>query len=109
MGSSSFNATTPHRRKVTTVTGPEGQEGFSPYIDGTTKNWFTKTGDTGVSAEFGAGPEGPVGPKGDKGDQGIQGNAGPEGPQGPTGNAGIVVSSTAPSNPSVDDLWLDIS
>lgn len=31
------------------------------------------------------------------------------GPAGPQGDPGITVSSTAPSTPSVGDLWLDIS
>lgn len=33
----------------------------------------------------------------------------PQGPQGVKGDAGITVSATAPANPSVDDLWLDVS
>ena len=33
---------------------------------------------------------------------------GPAGPQGPQGDPGITVSSTAPSSPSVNDLWLEI-
>lgn len=33
----------------------------------------------------------------------------PQGPQGVKGDAGITVSATAPADPSVDDLWLDVS
>jgi hypothetical protein len=33
---------------------------------------------------------------------------GPVGPAGPQGDPGITVSSTAPSNPQVNDLWLEI-
>ena len=41
---------------------------------------------------------------GDPGD----GNVGPPGPQGPRGIPGIIVSAEEPSDPQVDDLWLEI-
>lgn len=62
---------------------------------------------TGIRGE--PGPAGPPGAQGEPGPQGIQGDQGPQGEQGPQGDPGIVVSATAPSNPSVNDLWLDIS
>jgi hypothetical protein len=30
------------------------------------------------------------------------------GPQGPQGNPGIIVSATPPSNPQINDLWLQV-
>lgn len=33
---------------------------------------------------------------------------GAQGPTGPQGDPGITVSSTPPSNPQVNDLWLEI-
>ena len=66
-----------------------------------------------------AGPAGPTGPKGDTGDtgpqgiQGEQGEQGPQGIQGETGPAGaeltVTVSETAPSSPSLGDIWVDTS
>jgi len=72
-----------------------------------------------------AGPTGATGPQGPKGDtgavgpQGIPGIDGPTGPTGPTGPQGpagasytgpkISVSSSAPSTPSVGDVWIDTS
>lgn len=65
-------------------------------------------GDTGDQ-----GPQGIQGVKGDKGDQGDQG---PQGIQGVPGTDGadytgptITVSSTAPTSPSVGDVWIDTS
>lgn len=80
------------------------------------------------------GPQGPAGPQGPKGDigntgaTGAQGPQGPQGPAGPTGNTGatgaqgpqgpagtsytgpkITVSNTAPSSPTVGDVWIDTS
>lgn len=48
---------------------------------------------------------GPVGPEGPQGPQGVQG---PQGIQGPQGNPGITVSTTPPSNPAINDLWLQL-
>lgn len=62
---------------------------------------------TGIRGE--PGPAGPPGSQGEPGPQGVQGDQGPQGDVGPQGEPGIVVSTTAPSNPSVNDLWLDIS
>ena len=52
-----------------------------------------------------------TGPQGPEGPQGPTGPEGPEGPEGPAGTngTGIAVQTTAPSNPSTNDLWLDIS
>jgi|ERR1043165_6105864 hypothetical protein len=50
------------------------------------------------------GPPGVQGPKGDTGNTGAQGNPGVD-YTGPT----ITVSSTAPSSPSVGDVWIDTS
>jgi len=79
-------------------------------------------GDKGEKGDPGAtGPTGATGPKGDKGDrgdtgpQGIQGTQGPkgdtgaQGPAGPIAGAKVTVSATAPTNPAVGDVWLDIS
>ena len=44
--------------------GEQGDPGFSPYIDGTTKNWIDSTGDTGVLAEGTQGAQGDPGPAG---------------------------------------------
>ncbi len=52
-----------------------------------------------------------------KGDVGATGATGPQGPQGPTGATGlagadgttIYVGSSAPSNPVLNQLWVDIS
>lgn len=45
---------------------------------------------------------------GDIGDGGGAGPTGPQGPPGQTGNPGIVVSATPPTNPAINDLWLQI-
>lgn len=68
------------------------------------------TGDTGPQGEVGPqGLQGIQGLTGDQGPQGIQGEVGPTGPQGPQGDPGIIVSTTAPASPSLNQLWLDIT
>ena len=56
------------------------------------------------------GPQGPTGPTGATGSQGATGATGSQGPAG-TSYTGptITVSSTAPSTPSVGDVWIDTS
>lgn len=60
-----------------------------------------------------AGPVGPEGPQGPAGPAGPQGPAGADstvpGPQGEPGHNPITVSTTAPSNPAVGDIWFNIS
>ena len=83
----------------------------SPHIIGV----YGNTGNTGATGPPGpqgntgpTGPQGPQGNTGPQGPQGPQGNTGPtgpQGPQGPQGNSGIIVSSSAPSNPKVGQLW----
>lgn len=59
------------------------------------------------------GPQGPAGPQGPKGDTGNTGATGAQGPQGPAGTSytgpKITVSNTAPSSPTVGDVWIDTS
>jgi hypothetical protein len=62
------------------------------------------------------GVPGPAGPKGDKGDTGNQGIQGIQGVKGDTGAPGasysgptITVATTAPSTPTVGDVWIDTS
>ena len=71
------------------------------------------------------GPPGPQGPAGPTGATGPQGSAGAQGPKGDTGNTGatgaqgpagasytgptITVSTTAPSTPTIGDVWIDTS
>lgn len=72
--------------------GPQGPQG----IQGVKGN----TGSTG--------PQGPQGVKGDTGATGPQGATGPRGETGATGakgDSGIIVSSIAPSSPTVGQLW----
>lgn len=89
--------------------GPQGPQGI-PGLDG----------DDGVAGDIG--PQGPTGPTGATGATGPQGptgatgSTGATGPQGPTGPAGadysgptITVASSAPSSPSVGDVWIDTS
>lgn len=92
------------------IAGPEGPQGIQGI-----------QGAQGDQGEVGpAGPQGEVGPAGPQGDAGPAGPQGEVGPQGPAGSAGAdgadgadgfqpVVSATAPSNPSVNDFWVDIS
>jgi hypothetical protein len=42
------------------------------------------------------------------GPQGSPGGTGPQGMPGPPGPAGITVSTTAPTSPTVNQLWLQI-
>lgn len=74
-------------------------------------------GDTGPQGIQGPkGDTGDPGPKGDQGDPGPQGIQGPKGDTGDTGAAGasytgpkITTSSSAPSAPTVGDVWIDTS
>ena len=77
---------------ATGATGPQGPQGVK--------------GDTGAT-----GPQGPQGVKGNTGATGPQGPTGPTGPQGPQGQTGtagkdaILIQSSAPNSPKVDQLW----
>ena len=71
---------------ATGAQGPQGIQGVK--------------GDTGAT-----GPQGPQGVKGDTGATGPQGATGPRGATGAKGDSGIIVSSTAPSSPTVGQLW----
>lgn len=88
------------------VPGPQGPAG--------------PTGPQGPAGAPGAtGPQGPKGDTGNVGPQGIPGIDGPVGPTGPTGPQGpagtsytgpkITVASSAPSSPTVGDVWIDTS
>ena len=91
------------------VPGPEGPAG--------------PTGATGATGPQGpTGATGSQGPKGDTGNAGTTGSTGATGSQGPKGDTGdtgpagasytgpkITVSSSAPSAPSVGDVWIDTS
>jgi hypothetical protein len=69
-------------------------------------------GDTGPTGPLGpVGPTGPTGSTGDAGPTGPTGSVGDTGPTGPTGStgdAGIVVGPTAPSSPTLNQLWLQV-
>lgn len=75
------------------------------------------TGPQGPQGATGAqGPQGPQGATGNTGAQGPQGNQGATGSQGPQGIPGtsysgpaIAVSTTAPSSPTIGDIWIDTS
>lgn len=58
---------------------------------------------TKIKGETGA--QGIQGLQGPQGEQGIQGPKGETGASGAKGDSGIIVSSTAPSNPKVGQLW----
>lgn len=82
------------------VPGPQGPAG--------------PTGPTGPQGPAGStGATGPAGPAGATGPQGPQGDVGATGPQGPAGTSytgpKITVSDTAPSSPTVGDVWIDTS
>lgn len=102
-------------------------------MDPSSYSWTKIKGETGAKGEKGdkgdpgeQGPRGLQGLQGEKGEQGIpgptgaigpqglQGPTGPQGPQGPTGPKGqtgaagkdaIIISSTAPTSPKIDQLW----
>lgn len=82
---------------ISGVPGPQGPAG--------------PTGATGATGP--QGPAGPTGPTGATGPQGPQGDVGATGPQGPAGTSytgpKITVSDTAPSSPTVGDVWIDTS
>lgn len=71
--------------------------------------WAKIKGDTGSKGDKGAtGATGPKGETGATGPTGPQGPQGPTGPKGQTGAAGkdaIIISSTAPTSPKIDQLW----
>ena len=74
------------------------------YTNGTTNTMppviigvYGNTGDTG--------PQGAAGPKGATGATGATGPKGATGATGPRGETGIIVSKTAPSSPTVGQLW----
>ena len=98
--------------------------------DPTAYAWTKIKGETGAQGIQGLqgpqgeqgiqGPKGETGAQGPQGIQGVKGNTGATGPQGPQGatgprgetgatgakgDSGIIVSSTAPSNPKVGQLW----
>ena len=87
--------------------GPQGEQGIQGPKGETGAQG--PQGIQGVKGNTGAtGPQGPQGVKGDTGATGPQGATGPRGETGATGakgDSGIIVSSTAPSNPKVGQLW----
>lgn len=89
------------------ATGPQGEQGIQGPKGETGAQG--PQGIQGVKGNTGAtGPQGPQGVKGDTGATGPQGATGPRGETGATGakgDSGIIVSSTAPSNPKVGQLW----
>ena len=65
-------------------------------------------GDTGTTGYTGSvGDTGTTGFTGSIGDQGTTGYTGSVGGIGYTGSSSITVSSTAPSSPSTNDLWVE--
>jgi hypothetical protein len=100
------------------VPGPQGPAGPTGPTGAT-----GATGPQGPAGSTGAtGATGSQGPKGDTGNTGATGAAGATGSQGPKGDTGdtgpagasytgpkITVSTTAPSTPSVGDVWIDTS
>lgn len=63
-------------------------------------------GDKGAKGDTGAtGPKGETGATGPTGPQGPQGPTGPKGQIGAAGKDAIIISSTAPTSPKIDQLW----
>lgn len=63
-------------------------------------------GDKGAKGDTGAtGPKGETGATGPTGPQGPQGPTGPKGQTGAAGKDAIIISSTAPTSPKIDQLW----
>ncbi len=86
------------------ATGPQGEQGIQGPKGETGAQG--PQGIQGVKGNTGAtGPQGPQGVKGDTGATGPQGATGPRGATGAKGDSGIIVSSTAPSSPTVGQLW----
>lgn len=81
------------------ATAPSSPAANDRWIDSTTFEEFIWYDSTWVQLTI-TGATGPTGPEGPQGPQGIQGA---------TGDPGITVSATAPSSPTLNDLWLDIS
>ena len=65
--------------------------------------WAKIKGDTGSKGDKGA--TGATGPKGEMGATGPQGPTGPQGQTGAAGKDAIIISSTAPTSPKIDQLW----
>lgn len=88
----------------TGATGPQGPQGNTGA-----QGPQGPQGIQGVKGNTGStGPQGPQGVKGDTGATGPQGATGPRGETGATGakgDSGIIVSSIAPSSPTVGQLW----
>jgi Major tropism determinant N-terminal domain/Collagen triple helix repeat (20 copies) len=103
--------------------GSPGADGDSAYeiavaqgFVGTVNQWLLSLkGEPGAQGIPGLdGADGSPGPEGDIGPQGPPGIDGDIGPQGPPGSDGadydgpsITVSSSAPSSPSIGDVWID--
>lgn len=96
--------------------GTPGVDGLSAYeiavnegFVGTVEQWLASLqGEQGIQGVPGLdGEDGAVGPAGSQGPQGPQGPAGTNGAdyEGPA----ITVSNSAPSSPSVGDVWIDTS
>lgn len=96
--------------------GSPGADGLSAYqiavnegFVGTAEQWLASLqGEQGIQGVPGLdGDDGATGPAGEQGPQGPQGIPGTDGADydGPT----ITVSSSAPSSPSVGDVWIDTS
>ena len=89
------------------ATGPQGEQGIQGPKGETGPQG--PQGIQGVKGNTGStGPQGPQGVKGDTGATGPQGATGPRGETGATGakgDSGIIVSSIAPSSPTVGQLW----
>ena len=94
--------------------GPAGPEGpVGPKGDTGVAGAKGDKGDPGATGTTGAkGDRGDAGPQGIQGIQGPKGDTGTQGVQGPAGpvaGAKVTASTTAPANPAVGDVWLDIS
>lgn len=90
--------------------GSDGQSAYEIAVEqgfvGTVSQWLLSLkGDPGEDGSQGV--MGPAGPQGDDGDTGPQGPPGADGAdyEGPS----ITVSATAPSSPSIGDVWIDTS
>lgn len=98
------SSTTAYSVSKNGVDGEKGEKG-----DTGAQGIQGEKGEKGDTGERGLqGLQGPQGVKGDTGATGPQGATGPRGETGATGakgDSGIIVSSTAPSNPKVGQLW----
>jgi hypothetical protein len=90
--------------------GADGQSAYQIAVSqgfvGTVQQWL-------ASLEGDPGPQGVPGLDGTDGAAGPQGEPGPQGPPGVDGTdydgPSITVASSAPSSPSVGDVWIDTS